>query len=224
MKIHNYNKDTKEFTTSTNATENPLEKGKYLIPANATIKEQIALKDSFAICFNEELDKWEYIEDNRDKTVYSTADKTESKISYLGALKDGFTFLKPNVYDKWNGTKWIKDLELLRVEKLNQINTIYQIESTNPVLYKTVDYKGGDASASAIAGSVTLAENLGESNVKIIASDDSANEMSFNEALELSGLIAKEWRTAFFRYKELKLQISNAATVEELDLISWEEV
>ena len=69
-----------------------------------------------------------------------------------------------------------------------------------------------------------MTQSLGESNVKIIASDDSSNEMSFDEALELSGLIAKAWRTAFFRYKELKLQISNAATVEELEPISWEEV
>lgn len=100
----------------------------------------------------------------------------------------------------------------------------YTTKSTANVPYKDVLYKGGDASAGAISGAVTLAQSLQESNVKIIASDDSANEMSFNEALELSGLIAKEWRTAFFRYKELKLQISNAATVEELDLISWEEV
>lgn len=120
----------------------------------------------------------------------------------------------------------IKKIEL-KVEqenKLSSIQAIYQTKSTANVPYKDVLYKGGDASAGAISGAVTLAQSLQESNVKIIASDDSANEMSFNEALELSGLIAKEWRTAFFRYKELKLQISNAATVEELDLISWEEV
>lgn len=108
--------------------------------------------------------------------------------------------------------------------KKNEILEKYNIESNKSVLYKDILYKGGDASASAIAGSVTLAENLGETNVKIIANNDSANEMSFNEALELSGLIAKVWRTAFFRYKELKLQVANATTVEELDLISWEEV
>lgn len=112
----------------------------------------------------------------------------------------------------------------MKDNKIEMLATTYQTESTKPVSYKNVLYKGGDASASAIAGAVQLAQSLGESNVKIIASDDSANEMSFDEALELSGLIAKAWRTAFFRYKKLKVQISNAATVEELDLISWEEV
>lgn len=224
MKIYNYNKETKEFTTSTNATENPLEKGKYLIPANATTKEPIVSKDGFAVCFNETKKEWEHQEDNRNKTAYDTVTKQEIKISYLGALKDGFTFDKPKEFDKWNGAKWVADKELLRTKVLSDMATTYQIESTKPVLYKNVSYKGGDASASAISGAVTLAQSLQESNAKIIANDDSANILTFAEALELSGLIAKAWRTAFLRYKELKVQISNAATVEELESISWEEV
>lgn len=109
-------------------------------------------------------------------------------------------------------------------KKLSDMATTYQTESTKSVPYKDVLYKGGDASASAIAGAVELAQRLQETEVKIIGSDDKPNIMSFSEALELSGLIAKAWRTAFFRYKELKVQISNAATVEELESISWEEV
>jgi hypothetical protein len=221
MKIYNYNKETKEFTTSTNATENPLEKGKYLIPANATIKESLLPKDGFAVCFNEEKKEWEYQEDNRIKTAYDTTTKQEIKISYLGALKEGFTFYKPKETDKWDGTKWVTDKELLRTKTLTDIQTTYQSESTEPVSYKEVLYKGGDASASAIAGAVQLAQSLQETEVKIIDADDKPHIMTFDEALELSGLIAKAWRTAFFRYKELKLQISNAATTQELDKIQY---
>lgn len=88
MKIYNYNKETKEFTTSTNATENPLEKGKYLIPANATDKEPLEPKDGFAVCFNEKNKEWEYIEDNRG-IAYNIREKVI--IDYLGKLKDGIT-------------------------------------------------------------------------------------------------------------------------------------
>ena len=221
MKIQNYNKETKEFTTSTNATENPLEKGKYIVPANATIKEPLPLKDGYAICFNETKEEWEYQEDNRGKTVYSTTDKTESKISYLGVLKDGFTFDKPKETDTWDGIKWVKDKELLRTKTLTDIQTTYQTESTKNITYKNVLYKGGESSASAIAGAVRLAQSLGETEVKIIALDDSENFMSFSEALELSGMIAKSWRDAFFRYKKLKRAMLSASSVEELELIKW---
>lgn len=116
---------------------------------------------------------------------------------------------------KLNKTKDIKKIE---------IYNIYLQESTKGISYNNVIYKGGDSSASAIYGAVTLAQSLEETETKIIALDDSANILTFDETILLSGLISKSWRTAFFRYKELKLQISNAATVEELDLISWEEV
>lgn len=221
MKIYNYNKETKEFTTSTNATENPLEKGKYLIPANATIKEPLPLKDGYAVCFNEVKNEWEYQEDNRGKVVYSSTDKTESKVDYLGTIKDGFTLIKPKETDTWDGTKWVKDKELFRTKTLTDIQATYQIESTKTITYKNVVYKGGESSASAIAGAVTLAQSLQETEVKIIASDDSENFMNFSEALELSGMIAKSWRDAFFRYKELKRAVLAASSVEELELIKW---
>lgn len=85
MKIHNYDNNGFYIGEST-ADESPLEKDNFLIPANATIKEPLAQKDNFAICFNEQKDEWEYIEDNRNKIVYSTIDKTETKIDYLYQL------------------------------------------------------------------------------------------------------------------------------------------
>lgn len=81
MKIYNYDKETKEFTTQSIATANPLEKGKYLIPANATTKEPIAPKDGFAICFDEVKKEWEYIEDNRGNIYYSTLSPLGDKIT-----------------------------------------------------------------------------------------------------------------------------------------------
>lgn len=53
-------------------------------------------------------DKWNVKEDHRGKTVYSTKDQIESKVDYVGEIKDGFTELKPNSqFDIWNGKEWI---------------------------------------------------------------------------------------------------------------------
>jgi len=143
MKIHNYNQETKEFTTSTNATINPLEKEKYLIPANATTKEPIALKDGFAVCFIKEADKWEYIEDNRNKTVYVKFDKSKIKVDYLGSIKTEHTLLVPKEFDKWDektGT-WIEDtkskadFEELHAKELKEKELKELTISNNTVLY-----------------------------------------------------------------------------------------
>jgi hypothetical protein len=126
-------------------------------------------------------------------------------------------------YDMKTPPKEVVDV-LLKDSKnktLTDIETTYYTESTKPVPYKDVLYKGGDSSASAIAGAVNLAQSLGETNVKIIDINDDENFMSFSEALELSGMIAKSWRDAFFRYKELKRAVLAASSVEELELIKW---
>jgi len=119
MKIYNYNKETKEFTTSANATENPLVKGKYLVPASATIEEPLIIKDGFAICFDEEKQEWEYQEDNRGVVVYNDTLKETGTIDYLGIIKDDWIKCELNE----NGQPYIKYLpdgkpDLVEIEKI----------------------------------------------------------------------------------------------------------
>ncbi len=225
MKIYNYNKETKEFTIITTATESPLEKEKYIIPANATDKEPLEAKDGFVVCFNEEQNNWEYIEDNRNKIAYSILTKQEIKVDYLGPIKNGHTLLKPTQFDKWNdATKsWIEDIELIRASKLNDIKNIYEIEANKNVVYNEVTYKGGESSASAIAGAVDLAKALGETTAKIIDVNDDENLLSFEEAMKLSAQIAHQWREAFLKYKKLKRTINNEKDIEIIKQITWGE-
>ena len=125
MNIYNFARETGLFLNSSIAFEDPLSKGKYILPAFSTIKEPLFSKDGFAVCFDTLKQMWEYKEDNRNKTVYSTVDKTESKVDYLGVIKDGFTLLKPNEFDKWITDKWIEDIDAKNEsEKLLRIAVI----------------------------------------------------------------------------------------------------
>ena len=58
MKIYNYDKETKELISISEARENPLEAGEFLIPAFATGLEPLVQKADNRIIFNNE--KWEY--------------------------------------------------------------------------------------------------------------------------------------------------------------------
>lgn len=67
---------------------------------------------------------WELVDDYRGKTIYSTSDKTEDTQKGLGAIKDGFTLLKPSGYEEWgewDGEKWAENKELkkeaLKIQK-----------------------------------------------------------------------------------------------------------
>ena len=130
MKVFNYSKDTFELVDENEAVVNPLEKGKYLIPAFSTTIKPKATKAGFTQCFDETLQKWEYVEDNREKTVYSKTTKGKIEVDYLGALKDEHTLLEPKQFDKWSEDtqSWIEDEALKREfenqEKLQEINSL----------------------------------------------------------------------------------------------------
>lgn len=233
MKIYNYNKDTKEFTTSTNATANPLEDGKYLIPTNATTKEPIAPKGGFAVCFNEEKKEWEYQEDNRTKTAYDTATKQEIKISYLGALKDGFTFDKPKEFDKWNGTAWETDLKALKDKKLSDINNSCDKAIVSGFKSSALGEEHFYYSTLEEQSTLNLLINLGVDNQfkaqKITLVDGietkEARKAYPHTIQQLRDVLADGFThiaTQVAKKDNLETQINNATTIEEVEAISWE--
>lgn len=58
---------------------------------------------------------WKQEEDHRGEMVYSTKDGAASDIDYIGSVKDGYTSIAPlTLYDKWGGTKWVKDTDAER--------------------------------------------------------------------------------------------------------------
>ena len=118
MIVYKYDIQTKEFLQELEINE---AYGTNL-PFTTTIKP-LAKKDGFEVCFNGT--KWEYIEDNRNKTVYNKETKQESKIDYLGKIKKDVTISKPEQFDKWDYeiNSWVCD----EVEKEN--NRVQNINS-----------------------------------------------------------------------------------------------
>ncbi len=135
MKVYKYDIQTKEFLQEIEINE---AYGTNL-PFTITIKP-LAKKDGFAICFNGT--KWEYIEDNRDKTIYVKATKEELKVDYIGKIKDEHTLLVPKQFDEWNYTqnKWVENIEKKETQRIQQIEAKcnQSIEAVYPI-YKQIN-------------------------------------------------------------------------------------
>lgn len=127
--IHNYNETTKELTSS---DEYLILEGSGL-PANSTEIKPLPVKEKFSQIFDGE--KWKYIQDNRGKTAYDTSTKEPIAIVKIGVVPDGFTLLKPNEFDKWNGTEWVLDSD-----KKNSF-IIKQNQATKELLLSEVTVK-----------------------------------------------------------------------------------
>lgn len=78
------------------------------LAANSTNVSPPTNKAGFTIVFNKELSDWEYVTDKRGAIVYSVIDQSESKVDYVGEIKEGFTESKPaSIFDTWNGSDWV---------------------------------------------------------------------------------------------------------------------
>ncbi|WP_297424255.1 hypothetical protein [uncultured Acinetobacter sp.] len=76
------------------------------LAANSTLVVPLEFQEGFVRVWNGEA--WQQKEDHREKTVYSTLDQTESKVDYVGKIKDEFTELKPNShFEVWNDNDWL---------------------------------------------------------------------------------------------------------------------
>ena len=118
MKVYKYNIQTKEFLQELEINE---AYGTNL--PFTTVVKPIAKKDGFAICFND--NEWEYIEDNRNKTVYVKDTNQELKVDYLGKIKDEHTLLVPKEFDEWDYTqnKWVENIEKKETQRTQQIKS-----------------------------------------------------------------------------------------------------
>ena len=148
----------------------------------------------------------------RHKDIHLVTKDSEGKYFkyYLSTMVDGM---------------YVADLkEELKKAQENKISEfkIKYLEAANKIFtYKNNHYKGGESSASAIAGAINLAQALGESNCKIVDANDKSHDLTFGSAATLSASIAKQWRDTFYKYKALKLEINAATNESELDLILW---
>ena len=187
MKIYKYDTQTKEFLEELKINE---AYGTNL-PFTTTIKP-LAKKDGFAICFNGT--KWEYIEDNRNKTIYVKETKQESKIDYLGKIKDDVTTLKPEKFDKWEVDKWVEDRKakeefeksVKKAEKELRLSQIV-VTTTNG---NTFD--GNETARNNMLSAITSAEFIGKTEEYWKLADNSTKLIQLSELKEALALSIQE--------------------------------
>ena len=120
-----------------------------------------------------------------------------------------------DVYDGTSFTKPISPLDELKSQKIQSIT----LDPKAPVVINGVTFNGGDSSASAISGAVTLAQALGETDVKLWDVDNVIATYTFDDATAIAAQIAKAYRDAQFAKYALIAQINACTTVADLDAI-----
>lgn len=113
LTIYNFDAVSGEFTGSSYEF---LAQGVGL-PANACITAPPATEAGRVALYSD--GRWLDVADHRGETVYSVADGAVVLINTSGDYPAETTLLKPaTAWDKWDGTKWVKDAEAEREAKI----------------------------------------------------------------------------------------------------------
>ncbi len=122
MKLYNYNPISGVYTHTTNAQENPRDKGKYFEQLNATFQAPPQLNAKEIAKRDTKNNLWLVVEDHRGK-VWDTTTKEQSELTETGPIPDGKTNLEPGKFDNWDGHKWQLDLAAQLADTKNTANT-----------------------------------------------------------------------------------------------------
>lgn len=211
MIFYTYDEKTKEYTGTQNGFIDPLEtkkqgKNVYLVPANATDKKPLDVKENQAVIFNGS--EWEIVADYRNKTYYIGTEQHEMK--ELGDLPDGATFepVEPK-----------KSLDELKSEKLSELSTkassFEQTENKEMYIISSLGYKV-NADPKALRNievlidlGVTQFRNYDNENVEVTT--DNLKTMKSEIGMNAVNLYQQKWT--------IQDLINKAKTKEELDAI-----
>lgn len=101
MKIYHYHPDTGEFVGASEARKDPLEKDRYLIPANATEVAPPDVGKNQVAAFID--GAWQITEDRRGDVVYNKADTSKWTVEDIGPLPNKYTVEIPaSSRDTWD--------------------------------------------------------------------------------------------------------------------------
>ncbi len=196
MQIYNYDAENKEYLNTEIAQESPLEKGVYLIPANATELVPPKTKANEVSIFDEEKQEWNNFIDNRGKKVYSVVDATSSTVDYIGEIKDGFTLIEPtSIYDtNFVNGKWVANKQTKLKELKDVINN--EIIKLDLIEYNGNTYQTDSKSILRMSDALFLAGSIfwrDAHNNKVLITNEDLKNIRNIKAVSMQKLINKQF-------------------------------
>ena len=216
MIFYIYDEKTKEFTGTQNAFIDPLETKKqgkkvYLVPANATDKKPLEVKENQAVIFNGS--EWEIVADYRNKNYYIGTKQYEMK--ELGDLPKGATFepVEPE-----------KTLDELKSEKLSQLTAAghqfdNQLVNEAMIINSALGFK-----ANADLRSQNNINGLIAAGQEPVAYMDAQNTIHTLSLAQLNILLAECIENGQYLYQQkwaYRAKIDACTTKEELAAITF---
>ena len=214
MKHYNYDSVTGEYVGESESRENPREDGLYLIPAHATIDKPPKSGKNEAAVFLDST--WSIVDDYRNADVYDTKTGKKASISKLNKKPDdaNITTKKPKKNEKWNGSDWVLDMALSKLEKRKVLRNLCGKYIEGGFFVESKKYACYRDDQARIVMSYANGSGL------IWVDGDLVDHASAGAAIAHTAMI-DHIRNISIQYAEKITLIEQAQDQKDLDLITW---
>lgn len=227
MKIYHFDPNTNELLGEGEATQSPLEKGVFLIPANATALEPPKSKKGKVVAFDGGAGAWTLVDDHRGKSLFSTSTGAEKKITSLQETlnQEGFTTEKPEPFQRWNEEekRWEDDIPALQKEKLSELRAWEaKVQEKSPAKVEGIGVV--DAGARYLLNIQTLIDLCPpEGVIPFRMFDNSVRDCSLEELQKIKRAIQQKGVDLYQQKWAFEAAIAQATTRIELEAIKIQE-
>ena len=137
---------------------------------------------------------------------------------YLGTKKD----VEIEIVNEAKELKEQKDLENSKAEKHIEIKKDFTAQESENILIGDVQYQGGYDSAIKLDSAKRLNESAGLNEVVFYDAQNNPHELLLNDANNIVITVSGKYQKDFGKYQSLKVDIKNAVTIEQVELIKWQ--
>lgn len=129
--------------------------------------------------------------------------------------------VRTSVYHKWNGTEWVKSAELMKADKISEIEKSYREFMVLPISYMGTVFQADTDSQMLIAQVLVASGGVLPANFAWYDINNEPVQMTYQDLQGLAGLILMRGQQHFYHKQVLKAVARNATTVAELEGITW---
>jgi len=200
------------------AQESAEQPGVYIRPELSTSIPPVIKKGYWPVF----MDEWVNIEDNRG-VVYEKATGNSVFVEKLGTLADNLTKLEcPSKNHTWDGLKWTLGLEPVKQDKKISIAIDFNVDIQKPVTFNNKQFQCDFESQDKLGKVLTvLAANELPKDFYWVALDNTKVQVTLADLKSIAKLMIIQGWEAFKKLQDLKKQIDDCTTVDEINSIKW---
>jgi len=217
--VYSYLPNTKEYSGTTIARQDPMDPDNFLLPAYTTIFQPPEVEENYVAVYNEDDETWTQEVDYRGSLMYNKETAEESFIDFIGDIPDEFTLTpKPGPLYSWNEEEdnWTPDLNKVKDYTKERLKEEYERILKEPIDYNDNYFNTDIDSQIEIYGIISLGD---QGEYKLYNTDYDLIDLSYQDIINIGEAIQQRNQTLKLQLDEKNKLVGKSKSIKTIQKV-----